>query len=158
VFSRNESASYSLKADVYSYGLCLWEMWERRRPYFDMFSHFDIIEAIMAGIRPEISPSCPPTIAHLIQQCCQSEPLDRPSFRIIVQTLKDELQQVKSQAEPPDSMWGKYGKTAEEEARLRATGIALRSPPGSPSERSSRTGSGTRPSVDTTDSYSSSDK
>ena len=138
VFSTDESASYSLRADVYSFGLCLWEMWERRRPYYDLFSHFDIIEAIMSGKRPEISPSCPQNLVHLIQRCWEVNPSNRPSFVSIVHVLKDELERVKSQGMSGGAVWP-HAPTPEEEVRLAATRVAPKSTAESPFERSLET-------------------
>ena len=62
-------ARYSLPVDVYSFGMVLWELWERKRPYEELPSRFDMIDAIKAGNRPAISESCPTGLRSLIQRC-----------------------------------------------------------------------------------------
>ena len=59
IFTSASKARYSLPVDVYSFGMVLWELWERKRPYEELPSRFDVIDAIKAGNRPEISESCP---------------------------------------------------------------------------------------------------
>lgn len=97
VLSNTNRARYSVKVDVYSYGMVLWELWERRRPYEELTSRFDILDAVREGRRPSISDNCPPSFRSLIQRCWQSDPARRPMFRYIVRYLKDELARVKRQ-------------------------------------------------------------
>lgn len=52
---------YTIKVDVYSFGMVLWELWEKKRPYEELTSRFDIIDAIRDGNRPPISDNCPPS-------------------------------------------------------------------------------------------------
>jgi hypothetical protein len=35
--------------DVYSFGLVLWELWEKRRPFEELSSRFDVMDAVRAG-------------------------------------------------------------------------------------------------------------
>ena len=86
---------YSIKVDVYSFGMVLWELWERKRPFEELTSKFDIIDAIRTGRRPAISSSCPPAFRSLIQRCWQELPARRPTFQYIVRYLKDEMAHLK---------------------------------------------------------------
>ncbi|CAE7600513.1 SIS8, partial [Symbiodinium microadriaticum] len=86
---------YSVKVDVYSFGMVLWELWERKRPYEDLYSRFDIIDAVREGRRPTISSTCPPTLRSLIQRCWHEQPARRPTFAYIVRYVKDELAHIK---------------------------------------------------------------
>lgn len=88
---------YSVKVDVYSYGMVLWELWERKRPYEELYSRFDIIDAVREGRRPAISNTCPPTFRSLIQRCWHEQPARRPTFAYIVRYIKDELAHIKRQ-------------------------------------------------------------
>lgn len=97
LLTSSNKTRYSVKVDVYSFGLVLWELWERKRPYEDLYSRFDIIDAIRAGRRPPISASCPPALKSLIQRCWHGQPARRPTFSYIVRYLKDELARIKRQ-------------------------------------------------------------
>ena len=95
LFTAGNTARYSVKVDVYSFGMVLWELWEKRRPYDDLNSRFDIMDAVREGRRPRISDNCPPAYRSLIERCWESEPSRRPMFKYIVRYLKEELAQVK---------------------------------------------------------------
>lgn len=95
VLTSSSRARYSIKVDVYSYGMVLWELWEKKRPFEEYTSRFDITDAVKAGKRPAISEHCPPTYKALIKRCWQTEPSRRPTFNYIVRYLKDELARVK---------------------------------------------------------------
>jgi serine/threonine protein kinase len=97
IFTPSEKARYSLPVDVYSFGMVLWELWERKRPYEELPSRFDVIDAIKAGNRPVISDNCPTGLMSLIQRCWQYEPSRRPKFSYIVRYLKEELARVQRQ-------------------------------------------------------------
>lgn len=91
-----ESAvSYSLKVDVYSFGMVLWEMWERKRPFHDVVSKFEIIERIRNGNRPPLNNACPLFLVDLINRCCHMDPEQRPNFNYIVKVLREELEREK---------------------------------------------------------------
>lgn len=97
VFTAAKSTRYTVKVDVYSFALVLWELWERRRPFEELHSRFDIMDAVQKGRRPPIGSSCPPSYRSLIQRCWQHDPSRRPMFNYIVRYLKDELARVKRQ-------------------------------------------------------------
>lgn len=84
LLAQGNKTKYSVKVDVYSFGMVLWELWERKKPYEEMTSRFDIIDAVRAGRRPPISPNCPPTFRSLIQRCWHELPARRPTFAYIV--------------------------------------------------------------------------
>ena len=95
LLTASSTTKYSVKVDVYSFGLVLWELWEKRRPFDHYTSRFDIIDAIRSGERPTLSDNCPPAFRSLITRCWQEEPARRPMFQYIVRYLKDELARVK---------------------------------------------------------------
>lgn len=97
LLATSSKTRYSVKIDVYSFGMVLWELWERKRPYDDLTSRFDIMDAIRSGQRPPISANCPPSYKSLIQRCWQAEPTRRPMFQYIVRYLKEELAKVRRQ-------------------------------------------------------------
>lgn len=67
ILTATTKTRYSVKVDVYSFGMVLWELIERKRPYEELYSRFDIIDAVREGRRPIIGSTCPPAYRSLIQ-------------------------------------------------------------------------------------------
>eukprot|EP01114_Cavostelium_apophysatum_P020947 TRINITY_DN716_c2_g1_i1.p1 TRINITY_DN716_c2_g1~~TRINITY_DN716_c2_g1_i1.p1 ORF type:complete len:545 (+),score=115.02 TRINITY_DN716_c2_g1_i1:74-1708(+) len=82
------NSRYTEKADVYSYGVVLWELYTREDPYFGMPAFQIIFSVGTEGLRPVIPLSCPPDFSDLIRDCWHSDPQHRPSFDVIIQRLK----------------------------------------------------------------------
>ncbi|KYQ88308.1 SH2 domain-containing protein [Tieghemostelium lacteum] len=81
---------FNEKADVYSFGLVLWQIYTRQElfPEFDNFYKF--VAAICdRQLRPPIPEDCPKALKTLIQKCWDPLPENRPSFDGIVSALED---------------------------------------------------------------------
>ena len=78
---------YDQSADVYSFSILAWEMLNYRMPYVDKTP----VEAAFAvaddGLRPQLPPHCPDSIAKLLTACWHRTPRVRPSFKQIVGQL-----------------------------------------------------------------------
>eukprot|EP00162_Nutomonas_longa_P014912 comp22133_c0_seq4/m.51723 comp22133_c0_seq4/g.51723 ORF comp22133_c0_seq4/g.51723 comp22133_c0_seq4/m.51723 type:complete len:541 (-) comp22133_c0_seq4:140-1762(-) len=82
---------YDSKADIYSYGIMLWEMAHRQLPYYDMpqLGITQIMYAVVEkGLRPKISPQCHPGLAALMRKCWDQNPANRPDIDAIIATLQ----------------------------------------------------------------------
>lgn len=82
------SGNYTEKADVYSFGIILWEMIARKIPFYGMNGVQCSVAVSTQGLRPEIPMNTPPDIAKLIRTCWDVDPDLRPSFDQIVKELK----------------------------------------------------------------------
>ena len=77
-----KSHLYDYKADIYSFGIMLWEMWYGIRPLLDvegnLLEHF---EKVVEGVRPthvEGSKEPPAGLCDLMQRCWDEKPDNRP--------------------------------------------------------------------------------
>eukprot|EP01126_Amoeba_proteus_P044003 TRINITY_DN4868_c0_g1_i1.p1 TRINITY_DN4868_c0_g1~~TRINITY_DN4868_c0_g1_i1.p1 ORF type:complete len:432 (+),score=70.88 TRINITY_DN4868_c0_g1_i1:614-1909(+) len=84
VFSKK---GYSEKADIYSYGIILWELLTRERPYSDV-NDFSVPVLVTRGERPAIPKNCDKEYRTLVTKCWHKQPLKRPSFDKILEKLR----------------------------------------------------------------------
>ena len=83
--------SPSTKADIYSYGICLWQMLTRERPYGNENQHVVIFGVVAYQLRPELKEDIAGEehYVNLIKQCWQAEAKFRPAASEIVNRLQD---------------------------------------------------------------------
>ena len=79
---------YSMKSDVWSFGVILYELatWGQT-PYREM-SDKDVSQNVKAGYRMPSPPICPTELFEVMQQCWEEEPDKRPSFTLLQENLK----------------------------------------------------------------------
>eukprot|EP00026_Physarum_polycephalum_P006170 Phypoly_transcript_06211.p1 GENE.Phypoly_transcript_06211~~Phypoly_transcript_06211.p1 ORF type:complete len:603 (-),score=87.25 Phypoly_transcript_06211:16-1776(-) len=85
-----EDAPYSEQADVYSFGIILWELVYTSKPWAG-FHSMRITQYVTGGKRPSISstpPNTPALIMSLMELCWAQEPHLRPSFATILRELE----------------------------------------------------------------------
>ena len=83
---------YSMKADVYSYGILMVSLWNQKPPYFEMGNREaqDLFLSIFEqGLRPRIGSECPQSYFNLASACLAQDPHSRPSFDEICKTVFD---------------------------------------------------------------------
>lgn len=82
---------YGLSADVYSFGLLLWEICALQRP-FSKYSQRDLQEKVVYGTkRPKMSSKWSESLRDLIGQCWHVNPEVRPEFRDVADSLQKEV-------------------------------------------------------------------
>lgn len=81
-----ESSLYTEKADVYSYGVLLWEMLTHDIPYKNIRDVQIAYGVVSQNLRPFIPHDCPPKLRKLMR-LCWDVPENRPSFQVIAEAF-----------------------------------------------------------------------
>ncbi|NXN99559.1 KIT factor, partial [Rhinopomastus cyanomelas] len=83
---------YTFESDVWSYGILLWELFSLgSSPYPGMPVDSKFYKMIKEGYRM-FSPECaPPEIYDIMKSCWDADPLQRPTFKQIVQMIEQQL-------------------------------------------------------------------
>jgi len=84
-----KSQKYDFKADVFSFGVILWEIHARKIPYSDMNQMQIAVAVATQDYRPPPPKHCPAPFWQLMQHCWQTKPRERPSFAEILSQLED---------------------------------------------------------------------
>ncbi|PSN51419.1 Mitogen-activated protein kinase kinase kinase 7 [Blattella germanica] len=83
-----EGSNYTEKCDVFSWGIILWEVLTRRKPFDDIGGPaFRIMWAVHKGDRPPLINGCPKPIEQLMTRCWDKDPANRPSMDEVVQIM-----------------------------------------------------------------------
>jgi serine/threonine protein kinase len=85
-----KKGTYGLKADVFSFGMMLWEMATRKLPFQECDHQIQIAMAIERGDRPPMSKHISPGLGKLIMQCWDEDPTLRPTFQDICRRMATE--------------------------------------------------------------------
>ncbi|KAK9992680.1 hypothetical protein SO802_027665 [Lithocarpus litseifolius] len=79
---------YNRRCDVYSFGICLWEIYCCDMPYPDL-SFADVSSAVVRqNLRPEIPRCCPSGLASIMRKCWDANADKRPEMDEVVRMLE----------------------------------------------------------------------
>ncbi|XP_024969491.1 serine/threonine-protein kinase STY13-like [Cynara cardunculus var. scolymus] len=79
---------YNRKCDVYSFGICLWEIYCCDMPYPDL-SFSEVTSAVVRqNLRPDMPRCCPSSLANVMKRCWDANPDKRPEMEEVVSMLE----------------------------------------------------------------------
>lgn len=81
---------YRTEADVYSFGILLWEMCSLNKPFAE-FNNADEFEraVYIQGVRPSVKKHWPALLSETIKKCWSNRPGKRPSMQIVESNLRE---------------------------------------------------------------------
>ncbi|CAB1330718.1 unnamed protein product, partial [Coregonus sp. 'balchen'] len=95
------SSNYSEKCDVFSWGIILWEVITRRKPFDEIGgSAFCIMWAVHRGTRPPLIKDLPEPIENLMTHCWDKDPAQRPSMEEVKHTMASLMKYFPESDEP----------------------------------------------------------
>lgn len=96
-----EHRPYDEKADVFSFGVVIWELLTCKVPYSDMTPLQAAVGVVQKGLRPGIPPNCPGPLAEVLEACWAQLPASRPSFRDLTPRLQQLLDWAREEDRKP---------------------------------------------------------
>ncbi|KAG7349394.1 serine/threonine protein kinase [Nitzschia inconspicua] len=106
--------SYTEKADVYSFGILLWQIMSLETPYGKLHGGKIEYSVCHLGLRPKLDPSWPPSVLKLLEDCFARNPPRRPSMEVICTLLQREANSL-ADKKIRDEEWMDKSKTAQSE-------------------------------------------
>lgn len=83
------SEHYAEPADVYSFGIIMWEMLTQECPYEGLTPIQCALSVLNQNMRPDVPDWCPQRLRDLINGCVDRDPQSRPTFGEILASLDD---------------------------------------------------------------------
>ena len=83
-----DDATY--KVDVYAFGILMWEVLHREKPYPPTWSLLKLFQQVDQGYRPKFSENViekSSVLVNLVKKCWDKDPDERPDFRVIVEQI-----------------------------------------------------------------------
>jgi len=94
---------YNEKADVYSFGILLWQMAQDRVPFKGMNREEFMKFVVIGGERPKLDKSWPSPFSNMLASCWHQDHLKRPSFAELSHLLSSLTSDLNNK---PKSSWG----------------------------------------------------
>ncbi|GAB2267810.1 Serine/threonine-protein kinase sty46, variant 2 [Dionaea muscipula] len=103
-----EHKPYDHKADVFSYGIVVWELLTGKLPYEYLTPLQAAVGVVQKGLRPTIPKNTPPMLAELLERCWQQNPTLRPDFSEILEILQQIAKEVGDGEDRPKEKLGGF--------------------------------------------------
>ncbi|XP_072051220.1 uncharacterized protein [Amphiura filiformis] len=83
----NVRGQCTIKSDIWSYGIVLYEIYTLGGTPYPGMTCREVILRLQEGYRMEKSETCPDEIYEIMCQCWLENPIDRPTFTVLLRTL-----------------------------------------------------------------------
>ncbi|KAK9286148.1 hypothetical protein L1049_014530 [Liquidambar formosana] len=103
-----EHKPYDHKADVFSFGIVLWELLTGKLPYEYLTPLQAAVGVVQKGLRPTIPKHTHPKLTELLERCWQQDPASRPDFSEIIEILQQVAKEVGEEGERKEKSSGGF--------------------------------------------------
>ncbi|RHZ84402.1 hypothetical protein Glove_82g63 [Diversispora epigaea] len=83
-----ENGTYTIKSDIYSLGILMWEIETGESPFWEQEHDLDLAFAITKGYRPKLHKEIPKEYSDLMKQCWDTDPNNRPDTLTIQKKIR----------------------------------------------------------------------
>ena len=80
---------YSIKSDVWSFGIVLYEIITYGRTPYPVMTHAQVMEALQKDYRMPCPQGCPDKLHNIMMDCWQENPVSRPTFETLQRQLEE---------------------------------------------------------------------